>query len=89
MLVRDGIDLVKYWFSVGPDEQARRFQQRLDSPVKRWKFSDMDLQSYVKWDDYSHAKDRMMAYTDTDACRGTWSGRTASGARASTASTTC
>jgi polyphosphate kinase 2 len=68
MLVRDGIDLVKYWFSVGPDEQELRFQQRLDSPAKRWKFSDMDLQSYLKWDDYSHAKDRMMAYTDTDAC---------------------
>ena len=68
MLVREGIDLVKYWFSVGPEEQARRFRQRLDSPVKRWKFSDMDLQSYLKWEDYSHAKDRMMAYTDTDAC---------------------
>lgn len=64
MLVRDGIHLIKYWFSVDPDEQAKRFEDRIDSPVKRWKFSDMDLQSYLKWDDYSRAKDDMMAYTD-------------------------
>ena len=68
MLVRDGIDLIKYWFSVGPEKQERRFRERLDSPLKRWKFSDMDLQSYLKWDDYSRAKDRMMACTDTETC---------------------
>ena len=68
MLIRDGIDLLKYWFSVGPDEQERRFQRRLDSPIKRWKFTDMDLQSYLRWEDYSRAKDRMMASTDTEAC---------------------
>ena len=68
MLVRDGIELVKYWFSVGPEVQERRFQRRLHSPAKRWKFTDMDLQSYLRWDEYSHAKDEMMARTDTEEC---------------------
>ena len=64
MLVRDGIHLIKYWFSVDSDEQFRQVEKRINSPAKRWKFSDMDLQSYLKWDDYSRAKDEMMAYTD-------------------------
>lgn len=64
MLVRSGIDLIKYWFSVSSDEQAKRFYDRIHSPIKRWKFTDMDLQSYLKWDDYSRAKDEMILYTD-------------------------
>jgi polyphosphate kinase 2 len=64
MLVRSGIHLIKYWFSVSAEEQAQRFYDRIHSPVKRWKFSDIDLQSYLKWDDYSRAKDDMFGYTD-------------------------
>ena len=64
MLVRSGIRLVKYWFSVSAKEQERRFKSRIKDPLKNWKFSEMDLQSYMKWDEYSHAKDEMMNYTD-------------------------
>ena len=64
MLVRSGIRLIKYWFSVSAKEQERRFRNRIKDPLKNWKFSDMDLQSYMKWDEYSHAKDEMMNYTD-------------------------
>ncbi|NUQ00563.1 MAG: polyphosphate kinase 2 [Armatimonadetes bacterium] len=64
MLVRSGVILVKYWFSVHEEEQERRFQSRLQDPTKRWKLSPMDLQSRAKWVEYSKAKDEMMAYTD-------------------------
>ncbi len=64
MLVRSGIRVIKYWFSVSAKEQERRFKNRIKDPLKSWKFSDMDRQSYVKWDAYSHAKDEMMNYTD-------------------------
>ena len=64
MLVEDGILLVKYWFSVSDDEQERRFQARLDDPLKRWKLSPMDLESRSRWVDYSRAKDTMFEYTD-------------------------
>lgn len=64
MLVRSGILLIKYWFSVSDDEQERRFQARIHDPTKRWKLSPMDLESRAKWQDYSKAKDEMMAYTD-------------------------
>ena len=64
MLVRSGIILVKYWFSVSDKEQERRFQKRLSDPVRRWKFSPVDLESREKWDEYSKAKDEMFAYTD-------------------------
>ncbi len=64
MLVRSGITLVKYWFSVSAEEQERRFKNRINDPLRNWKFSDMDLQSYMKWDEYSHAKDDMLNYTD-------------------------
>ncbi|MCY3553940.1 MAG: polyphosphate kinase 2 [Gemmatimonadetes bacterium] len=64
MLVRSDIKLIKYWFSVSAKEQARRFKNRIKDPLKSWKFSDMDRQSYMKWDEYSHAKDEMMNYTD-------------------------
>ncbi|MEM1022979.1 MAG: polyphosphate kinase 2 [Myxococcota bacterium] len=64
MLVRSGITLIKYWFSVSKDEQEKRFKDRIKHPTKRWKISDMDLESRMRWDDYSRAKDEMFAYTD-------------------------
>ena len=64
MLIRSGIVLIKYWFSVSDDEQERRFQARIDDPTKRWKLSPMDLESRRRWEDYSQAKDEMFAYTD-------------------------
>ena len=64
MLVRSGIVLVKYWFSVSDEEQERRFQDRMQNPTKRWKLSPMDLQSRTKWAEYSRAKDEMLAFTD-------------------------
>jgi len=64
MLVRSGIVLVKYWFSVSDDEQERRFQERMEDPTKRWKISPMDLESRKHWVDYSRAKDAMFAHTD-------------------------
>ncbi len=64
MLVRSGIILIKYWFSVSDDEQERRFQARLTDPTKRWKLSPMDLESRANWEQYSRAKDEMFAYTD-------------------------
>ncbi len=64
MLVRSGIILIKYWFSVSDEEQERRFQNRIDAPLKRWKLSPMDLESRSRWMEYSRAKDEMFAYTD-------------------------
>jgi polyphosphate kinase len=64
MLVRAGIILVKYWFSVSDDEQEQRFQARIETPTKRWKLSPMDLQSRARWVEYSKAKDTMFAHTD-------------------------
>ena len=64
MLVRSGIQLIKYWFSVSDDEQERRFQKRLTDPTKQWKLSPMDLESRKRWVDYSKAKDDMFAHTD-------------------------
>ncbi|HUN89156.1 MAG TPA: polyphosphate kinase 2 [Terriglobales bacterium] len=65
MLIRSGIILIKYWFSVNDEEQERRFQERMSNPTKRWKLSSMDLQSRRHWVDYSRAKDEMFAHTDT------------------------
>ena len=64
MLVRSGIRLIKYWFSVSDEEQERRFQDRMKNPTKRWKLSPMDLQSRKHWADYSRAKDEMFAVTE-------------------------
>jgi polyphosphate kinase 2 len=64
MLVRSGIILLKYWFSVSDQEQERRFQERVADPSKRWKLSPMDLQSREKWVEYSKAKDAMFVHTD-------------------------
>jgi polyphosphate kinase 2 len=64
MLVRSGIILIKYWFSVSDEEQERRFQDRLEDPVKRWKLSPMDVESRARWVEYSKAKDEMFKFTD-------------------------
>jgi polyphosphate kinase 2 len=64
MLVRSGIILIKYWFSVSNEEQERRFQKRIFHPEKHWKLSPMDLESRARWVDYSKAKDAMFAHTD-------------------------
>ncbi len=64
MLVRSGIILIKYWFSVSDEEQEKRFMARLDDPTKRWKLSPMDLEARSRWVEYSKAKDVMMKYTD-------------------------
>jgi polyphosphate kinase 2 len=64
MLIDDGIMLVKYWFSVSDAEQERRFKDRLDDPLKRWKLSDMDLEGRKRWVQYSKAKDEMFAHCD-------------------------
>ncbi len=64
MLVRSGIILIKYWFSVSNHEQEKRFQARISDPTKRWKLSPMDLQSRARWVEYSRAKDEMFSYTD-------------------------
>jgi polyphosphate kinase 2 len=64
MLVRSGIVLIKYWFSVSDAEQERRFQDRMNRPTKRWKISPMDLESRKHWADYSRAKDEMFNHTD-------------------------
>ncbi|KXF79750.1 polyphosphate kinase 2 [Enterovibrio coralii] len=65
MLQRSGIILLKYWFSVSDEEQEKRFKERIETPIKRWKFSPMDLESRSRWIEYSEAKDRMFAFTDT------------------------
>jgi polyphosphate kinase 2 len=65
MLVRSGIRLYKYWFSVSQDEQRRRFLARETDPLKRWKLSPIDKASLDKWEDYTEAKEAMFFYTDT------------------------
>jgi len=64
MLVRSGIILIKYWFSVSDDVQEKRFRARIEEPLKRWKLSPMDLESLSRWEEYSKAKDQMFAHTD-------------------------
>lgn len=64
MLVRSGIILVKYWFSVSDEEQEKRFQARVNDPMRQWKLSPMDLKSREKWVEYSEAKDEMFRHTD-------------------------
>ena len=66
MLVRSGIKLIKYWFSVSDEEQERRFRIRNTDPTRRWKLSPMDLESRSRWVEYSRAKDAMFMYTDTE-----------------------
>jgi polyphosphate kinase 2 len=66
MLIRSGIHLVKFWFSVSDLEQEKRFQERATNPLKQWKLSPMDIKARDLWVEYSRAKDRMFATTDTD-----------------------
>lgn len=65
MLIRSGIILIKYWFSVSDAEQTKRFRARAEDPTKFWKLSPMDLESLNRWEDYSAAKDHMFEATDT------------------------
>jgi len=65
MLIRSGIILIKYWFSVSDEEQERRFRARINDITRRWKLSPMDMASRTKWVEYSKAKDEMFRYTDT------------------------
>ncbi|MGI5466640.1 polyphosphate kinase 2 [Streptomyces sp. CA-132043] len=64
MLVEDGMRLHKYWFSVSDAEQERRFRRRLEDPVRHWKISRMDMESFTRWEAYSRAKDEMFVHTD-------------------------
>ena len=64
-LVRSGIHLIKFWFSVSRDEQRRRFKERQNHPLKQWKLSPIDMASLDKWDDYTRAKEAMFLHTDT------------------------
>ncbi|MFC2090570.1 polyphosphate kinase 2 [Bacteroidota bacterium] len=68
MLIQSGIAVIKYWFSVSDEEQEKRFRDRINDPLKSWKFSPMDLESRAKWVEYSKAKDEMFSYTDSKIC---------------------
>ena len=65
-IVDGGIQLIKYWFEVGMEEQERRFRARMEDPRKTWKLSPMDVESYQRWYQYSHARDAMLEATDTE-----------------------
>lgn len=65
-IIKAGIILIKFWMEVGQDEQERRFEARIKDPMRQWKLSPMDLESYARWYDYSQARDMMMDATDTD-----------------------
>jgi polyphosphate kinase 2 len=69
MLVDDGILLIKYWFSVSEEQQEKRFEARIDDPLKQWKLSTTDLESRSRWVDYSRAKDEMFVHTDIPEAR--------------------
>jgi polyphosphate kinase 2 len=69
LLVRSGIILLKYWFSITDDEQQMRFLTRIHDPMKQWKLSPMDLQSRVRWEDYTQAKEEMLERTNTSDAR--------------------
>src|SRR6186713_2860608 len=64
-MVESGMILIKYWLEVSPDEQTRRLEGRINDPRKVWKLTDMDIKSYARWDDYSSARDTMIAASDT------------------------
>jgi len=65
-IVDGGITLIKVWLEVGQDEQERRFSARIDDPLRQWKLSPMDLESYRRWYDYSRARDMMLMRTDSE-----------------------
>ncbi len=64
-IVRSDVYLIKYWLSISQEEQDKRFKERIENPVKRWKISPMDMEARKRWYDYSRAKDDMFKYTDT------------------------
>jgi polyphosphate kinase len=66
LIVEDGIQLIKYWFSVSDEEQERRFRSRLEDPLRSWKLSPLDLESRARWVEYSRAKDEMFVHTDIE-----------------------
>jgi polyphosphate kinase 2 len=66
IMVEGGLILIKYWLEVGKEEQARRFEARLDDPMRQWKLSPMDVESWRRWDDYTRARDEMLLTTDTE-----------------------
>jgi polyphosphate kinase 2 (PPK2 family) len=68
-LVRSGIHIIKFWFSVSREEQSRRFKERKVHPLKQWKLSPMDMESRKHWEDYTHAKEEMLARTHTEEAR--------------------
>ena len=63
--MKAGIILIKFWLEVGQKEQQRRFEARIEDPLRQWKLSPMDLESYSRWYAYSHARDMMLKTTDT------------------------
>ena len=65
MLYEDGVKVIKFWFSISKDEQVRRFDSRMENPLKRWKFSPVDKEGQNKWDDYTYYKEQMFARTHT------------------------
>jgi polyphosphate kinase 2 len=65
-IVKTGILLVKFWLEVGQEEQQRRFEARIEDPLRQWKLSPMDLESYSRWYAYSRARDMMLEATDTE-----------------------
>lgn len=65
MIINSGIQIIKYWLSVNPDEQLMRFRSRIEDPTKKWKISPMDIASVERWTEYSKAKDAMFEHTDT------------------------
>jgi polyphosphate kinase len=66
-IIEGGIRLIKIWLEVGQEEQERRFMARIEDPMRQWKLSPMDLESYKRWYDFSRARDLMLHHTDTDA----------------------
>ena len=67
-MVDSGIILIKYWLEVGQKEQERRFEARIKDPLRQWKLSPMDIESWKRWYDYSNARDLMFKATDTKDC---------------------
>ena len=65
MLYEDGVDIIKFWFSISKDEQLSRFEARLENPLKRWKFSEVDREGQRRWDDYTFYKEQMFSKTHT------------------------
>ena len=65
MLYEDGVELIKFWFSISKDEQVRRFDSRLKNPLKQWKFSEVDKEGQKLWNKYTHYKEQMFSKTHT------------------------